>query len=62
MLCLFFGVRPRSTYLLGVLWLPVVTCAQVAGSVSLVGVRALVIWSGLLYLRGVFVPLEVTCT
>ena len=42
-LCRFFGVRPRSTYLLGVLWLPVVTCAQLARLVSLVGVWLLVV-------------------
>ena len=60
-LCRFFGVRPRLVYLLGVFWLPVATCAQLARPVFLVGVWALVPWFGLLYPVGVFCPLEVTC-
>ena len=60
-LCRFFGVRPRLVYLLGVFWLPVVTCAQLARSVFLVGVLSLIVWFGLLHPVGVFCPLDVAC-
>ena len=53
-LCLFFGVCPKVVYLLGVLWLPCATCAQLA-------VSFLVVWFGFSYLVGVFCPLDVTC-
>ena len=60
-LCHFFGVRPRLVYLLGVFWLPVATCAQLARSVFLVGVLSLIVWFGLLHPVGVFCPLDVAC-
>ena len=60
-LCRFFGVRPNVLYLLGVLWLPCVICAQLAGLGSFGGVWFVVVWLGCLYLVGVFCPLDVTC-
>ena len=60
-LCLFFGVRPSALYLLGVLWVPCVTCAQLAGLVFSSGVSFLVAWFEFSCLVGVFCPLSVTC-
>ena len=60
-LCLFFGVCPNVLYLLGVLWLPCVTCAQLAVLGFSSGVSFLVVWFGFSYLVGVFCPLVVTC-
>ena len=60
-LCRFFGVRPNVLYLLGVLWLPCVICAQLAVLGSCGRVRFVVVWLGCLYLVGVFCPLDVTC-
>ena len=60
-LCLFFGVCPNVVNLLGVLWLPCVTCAQVAGLVFSSGVSFLVAWSEFSCLVGVFCPFSVTC-
>ena len=60
-LCLFFGVCPNVLYLLGVLWLPCVTCAQLAVLGFSGGVSFLVVRFGFSYLVGVFCPLVVTC-
>ena len=61
MLCRFFGVCPNVLYLLGVLWLPCVTCAQLAMLGFSGGVSFLVVRFGFSYLVGVFCPLVVTC-
>ena len=60
-LCLFFGVCPNVVNLLGVLWLPCVTCAQVAVLGFCGGVSLFVVWFWFSYLVGVFCPLDVTC-
>ena len=59
--CRLSGVRPSVLYLLGVLWLPRVICAQLAVLGSCGGVWFVVVWLGCLYLVGVFCPLDVTC-
>ena len=61
MLCLFFGVCPKVVYLLGVLWLPCATCAQLAVLEFSSDVLFLVVWFGFSYLVGVCCPLNVTC-
>ena len=60
-LCRFLGVCPSVLNLLGFLWLPCVTCAQVAVLGFCGGVSFLVVWFGFSYLVGVFCPLDVTC-
>ena len=60
-LCLFFGVCPSVLYLLGVLWVPCVTCAQLARFVFSGGVSFLVARFEFSCLVGVFCPLSVAC-
>ena len=59
--CRLSGVRLSVLYLLGVLWLPCVICAQLAVMGSCGGVWFVVVRFGCLYLVGVFCPLDVTC-
>ena len=58
MLHLFFGVCNTVLFLLGVLWVPCVICAQVGLGLP-GGVLSLVIWFGFLFLVGVSCPLDV---
>ena len=58
MLHLFFGVCTTVLYLLGVLWVPCVICAQVGLGLP-GGVSFLAIWFGFLFLVGVSCPLNV---
>ena len=58
MLHLFFGVCTTVLYLLGVLWVPCVICAQVGLGLP-GGVSSLAIWFGFLFLVGVSCPLNV---
>ena len=59
-LCRFLGVCPSALNLLGFLWLPCVTCAQLAWPGLSSGVSFIVVWLGCLCLVGVFCPLDVT--
>ena len=58
MLHLFFGVCDTVLFLLGVLWVPCVICAQVGLGLP-GGVLSLTIWFGFLFLVGVSCPLNV---
>ena len=59
--CCISGVRPSVLYLLGVLWLPCVICAQLTVLDFCGGIWVMVVWLGCLCLVGVFCPLDVTC-
>ena len=60
-LCRPSGVWLGVLYLLGVLWLPCVICAQLAVLEICGGIWFVVVWLGCLCLVGVFCPLDVTC-